>query len=364
MKIIQVISDSNIGGAGRYLLTFFQGVDKNNFGVYLPKGSKLIPEIERLGVFYRELDYIAEKSFDRRAVAELRRLLRADAPDIVHTHAAMSARIAAKFTKAKIVYTRHSVFEPAPRLTKFPLKQVNGSLNNFFSDKIIAVSPAAKDNLTAAGVPPDKIEVIYNGVFAAKTYQNLSELYAKYGLAETDFVAAIIGRLTPVKGHRYLLQAAEILRSHQEIKFIIAGTGECADEILAEVSARNLTNVVFAGFVREIDSIENIMDVQINASYGTEATSLSLLEGMSLGKPAIVSDFGGNPYVIENGVNGFVTAQKDPKAIAEKILILKQNKHLYAKMEKSAIEIYKTKFTAEKMTAEILDLYERVLKNG
>jgi glycosyltransferase involved in cell wall biosynthesis len=57
--------------------------------------------------------------------------------------------------------------------------------------------------------------------------------------------------------------------------------------------------------VSEIYKIENIMDLQINASYGTEATSLSLLEGMCLGVPAVVSDFGGNPYVIEDGKTAF-----------------------------------------------------------
>lgn len=47
------------------------------------------------------------------------------------------------------------------------------------------------------------------------------------------------------------------------------------------------------GFLNDVEPLMNAMDIQANCSFGTEATSLSLLQGMSLGKPAVVTDFGG-----------------------------------------------------------------------
>lgn len=81
-------------------------------------------------------------------------------------------------------------------------------------------------------------------------------------------------------------------------------------------------NLCFAGFVEDVTPLMNITDIQVNASYGTEATSLSLLEGMSLGIPAVVSDFGGNPGVITDGENGLITPQKDADALADALIRL------------------------------------------
>ena len=46
------------------------------------------------------------------------------------------------------------------------------------------------------------------------------------------------------------------------------------------------------GFRSDVAALLSILDVQLNVSYGTEATSMALLEGMSLGLPSIVSDYG------------------------------------------------------------------------
>ena len=71
------------------------------------------------------------------------------------------------------------------------------------------------------------------------------------------------------------------------------------------------------GFLSYVEPLMNAMDIQANCSFGTEATSLSLLQGMSLGKPAVVTDFGGNPGVIRDGENGFMVPIKDPAAMAD-----------------------------------------------
>ncbi len=80
--------------------------------------------------------------------------------------------------------------------------------------------------------------------------------------------------------------------------------------------------IIFTGFISDVDKLMSITDVQANASFGTEATSLALLEGMSLGIPAVVSDFGGNPGVIKNGQNGYIVPKQNSKALADNLEVL------------------------------------------
>jgi glycosyltransferase involved in cell wall biosynthesis len=167
-----------------------------------------------------------------------------------------------------------------------------------------------------------------------------------------------------VKGHQYVLAAAKILQEYREIKIIIAGAGQIENELRQTAREMGLNGCVFTGFVKDIYKIENIMDVQLNASFGTEATSLSLLEGMNLGIPAVVSDFGGNPYVIQNHENGIVVPKKNAKALADAILEIYRHPELYKKMSGRAVEIFNEKFTSKAMTANIESVYRELVKAG
>ena len=107
IKVLNIISDSNIGGAGRCVLNFLKYYDRNKFlvKVVVPRGSLLIPEIKKLATEYIEADSIAEKSFDKNAVKVLKKIIKEENPDIVHTHGNLSGRVAAKMCGKKIIYT-------------------------------------------------------------------------------------------------------------------------------------------------------------------------------------------------------------------------------------------------------------------
>ena len=112
-RILHIISDSNIGGAGRCLVNYLRHHDRSRFSVsvILPRGSLLIPQIAALDVPYIEVDGIAERSFSPAAVRALSRILKREQPHIVHTHGSFSGRIAAKLCGSRIVYTRHSALD-------------------------------------------------------------------------------------------------------------------------------------------------------------------------------------------------------------------------------------------------------------
>lgn len=364
-KIIEVSSDTNIGGAGKCLLILLKEFDRSKFDVslVLPKNSKLKPLVEELGVKVIEVDGISDKSLDFSAVKKLKKIFDVEKPDLVHTHASMSARIAARLSGAKVVYTRHSVFPPSPRISKGIGKKINGFINNFFADRIIAVAEAAKENLTATGVSEKKIDVILNGVYPLIPAADTSKIKERFGVLQNEKVISIVARLEDIKGHDYFIEAADILlKKGFKAKFIIAGTGSYEDHLKEKVKELGRENdILFTGFISDVDRLMNITDIQANASFGTEATSLALLEGMSLGIPAVVSDFGGNPGVIKNGINGFVVQKQNAERLADGIEQLLTDDVLYQKMSEQSKRVFSETFTAQAMTRNTENVYLKLL---
>ena len=328
IKVIEVSSDTNIGGAGKCLLTLLENFDYNTFDVkvVLPKNSLLKPHIDKMNIPVIEVDGIADKSLDFAAVKELRMIFKRERPDIVHTHASMSARIAAKQAGAKVVYTRHSVFEPSKKISRGIGKVINGMINNHYADSIIAVAEAAKDNLTDTGVKESKIKVILNGVDGLTPVSTDEKRIIKerFNLPDGYKAVSIVARLEDIKGHDYFIEAADrLLQKGIKARFYIAGTGSYEKHLKEKVKSMNRQEqIIFTGFISDVDKLMSITDVQANASFGTEATSLALLEGMSLGIPAVVSDFGGNPGVIKNGQNGYIVPKQNSKALADNLEVL------------------------------------------
>ena len=99
-------------------------------------------------------------------------------------------------------------------------------------------------------------------------------------------------------------------------------------------------------------------DIVINCSVGTETSSLALSEGMSLGKPAIVSNYGGNPYMVKHGVNGFIYECSDYRSLAKCIEKLCADVELYEKMSHESYERFKQELNAENMAQKTNKLYD------
>lgn len=364
IKVIQVSSDTNIGGAGKCILTFLEHYDRSRFdmAVVLPKNSLLREPVERLGVRVIEAEGINERSLGRQGIASLKKILKEEKPQVVHTHASMSARVAARLCGGcKIVYTRHSVFEPSPRISKGIGKMINGAVNNFLADRIIAVAEAAKKNLTDCGVSEKKIQVILNGIkpVAPMEEEEKEAVRRQYGIRPEQKVISILARLTPVKGHADLIDAAElVLKRGLSPVVLIAGTGECEEALRERIRYKGLEDhVKLIGFVEDVRGIVNITDISANASFGTEATSMALLEGMCLGKPAVVSDFGGNPGVIFPEQNGLLFPARNVSAMADCLTRLLTDQAAYEKMSLGAKKVFQEKFTARRYTDEIQQVY-------
>ncbi|MDE6107494.1 MAG: glycosyltransferase family 4 protein [Oscillospiraceae bacterium] len=365
IRVMNVISDTNIGGAGRVLINYLKYWDREHFdvSVALPRGSKLKEPLETLGGRVYEVDGMADKSLDFGAIKKLRALIRKVDPDIVHTHGSMSGRIAGRQEGKVVIYTRHSVFPTKGYLKSFPGKQLNGFLNHHYADQIVAVSPAAVDNLTEAGIDPKRVKVLMNGVepVERRGEAELAPLREKYGLGSDDFVLGILARIEDYKGHNDILDALKLLREKgKKPKLLIAGTGNYEEQVKAHCKELGLENqVVFLGFVSDVAPILSLLDVQLNASWGTEATSLALLEGFSMGLPAVVSDYGGNPWLMEDGVNGYTFPTRDAGALARCLETVMDRPDRGKALGEGAKKIYEEKFTARQFAKNTEEIYQK-----
>jgi len=376
-KILHVVTDTNIGGAGKLLLTFLANVSRTEFdvAVVLPAASLLKPELVKLGIKTIETKGISDKSFSLSGVKHLRAIFKKEQPHIVHTHAALSGRLAARLTKTsakskmKVVHTRHSVHtrqslreEPVYK-KHFPYKHIVGALNNYLSDIIVATSPVAKLSMVETGANQKKTIMIYNGIDGLRHISNEGKLAMrhKYGIAQEDFVCTILARIEVVKGHKSVLKAAEMVqREDKGVKFLIAGEGSEEGAMRQLAAELGLQNCIFTGFVKDVSEVLNITDLQLNASVN-ETTNLALLEGLSLGVPAIASDRGGNPFVINDGINGVLFEEGDYVALAKGILSLRGNPDELAKLSTKATEIFRERFDSKVMTAKVERIYRDLL---
>ena len=366
-KILNIISDTNIGGAGHATINYLKAMDKSEFSaaVVLPSGSLLKPKIEALGISVIEISAMADKSFDRAAISMLEAVISEQNPDIVHTHGSLSGRIAAKNCGKTVVFTRHSAFPFPSRIRKTPLRLLYKWLYEKFSDRIIAISPAGAELLTGIGVSPRKIDTMLNGCepLQKSGAAPCAVLREALGISGSDFVLGIIARIEDYKGHLDILEAMSILRSQGENpKLIIAGSGSFEDEVRARAAELRLCeNVIFTGFISDVALYMSILDVQLNASYISEASSVSIAEGLSLGVPCIASDCSGNPFMVTDGKSGLLFPPQNAQALAERILQLMKDPALLSALGAGAKREYEERFTLEKYARTIEDIYRKAL---
>ena len=369
IKVSEVLSDTNIGGAGRLLLTRFRLSDRGEFkqSIVLPKGSEL--ENCFLGLGYRatRMKYCMNKSFDVREVVSLYRYFKTTRPDIVNSHGCLSARVAARLAGVPVcIYTRHCAYTPSAIMKIKVAKALTRFFTTTFTDKIIAVADAAKENLTDIGIPSEKIEVIINGVLPIEKYDasKKASLRRKLSIDEDAFVCGICARLEDCKGIDVLLRAArKLLRSNNGKKyyFMIVGKGSLDTKLRELSDALGISsNVMFCGFAEDVTPYLNCFDLNVNCSRGTETSSLALSEGMSIGLPCIASDWGGNPYMVKDGYNGFIFKTDDFLSLADRIELLSTDKDLYKRMSENAYRRYCDELTAERMTRKTEELYSKL----
>lgn len=371
IKVLNIISDTNIGGAGKCVITYSNNYDKEKYEIVvaMPENSLLKPEIEKAGVRVIELQGLRDKSLDIPAIKKIRKIINEEKPDIVHTHASLSARIAARqYKDCKIVYTRHCDFPISSKYKYKIVRLLNKKINEGLTDKVIATSEQAKENLIKQGLSEEIITTILNGVNQMPEIleEEKKKLREKYLIEDSEIVVGYLARIEELKGHKYFIEAAKIIsdKFKGKYKFLIMGSGSYEEEAKKLVQDLGLENIViFTGFIKNVHEMLNIIDLQINASYLSETTNLSLLEGMSLGIPTVATKCGGTPKMIKDYENGILVEKADSNSLANGIINIMKDKEKFQYMKKRSKEIYEERYTSKVYAKNIEKVYESLVNN-
>lgn len=365
IRVIHILTDKNIGGAGRWLLNYLKYHNQALFDVMVvvPNDSLLKEPLKNLkfsGII--DICDMDERSLSFNDIAKFKKIFKEFRPDIVHTHASLSARIAARLSGVKyVINTKHCLENPTNNPIKRSLIKL---INKMFSDKIIAVSKAVEISMLEANIDKKQIVTIYNGIEPSKRLSNeeINNIKAQYGIKSEESVVGIAARLEAVKDISTFIKAAKEIvekrnKSSKPVKFIIAGSGSLENQLKAQVNALGLDNeVIFTGFVKDIEKLMSIFDINVISSI-QEALCISIIEGMGMGIPAVGTDAGGVNEVILDNITGSLVKCGDYEALASKITYILDNKSLYELYSKNSIEHIKDKFLAEEMTKKIEQLY-------
>ena len=362
-RLLLVLSDANIGGAGRWLLTYLKAADVQRFDIViaLPENAALRKEITALGFPVYEMG--SERSFSFRNTLLALKLMLSLRPDVVNTSASLSARIAATLARVPVrLYTRHCVYEPHKIFKWQAVRIGHRLLFRLLSPHAVAVAPEAKDDLVAMGVPPKRIHVIPNGVFPVR-YDIEAAERIKHRFHITDgLTVAICVRLEKDKSVHTLIEAiAELKQQNHTLHALIVGCGSEENSLKQLAIQKDVTDRVhFCGFVSDVSPYLSAADLYANCSVGSEATSLAIAEAMSLSLPVVASDYGGNPHMVKDGVNGIIVRKSDPRELAGALLIL-SDKALLERFGKASYSRYTAYYQAETMARQYESLYQTLL---
>jgi glycosyltransferase involved in cell wall biosynthesis len=365
MKILHVNTHINAGGIGQYILSLTRALKNQGIEcIVASSGGDFEAELKSHGIVHRYLD-IKTKSFLSpkvlRAVSGLSGLIKKEKIDLIHAHTRVS-QAAANFTSHRTgipyVSTCHGYFKT--RLSR--------RLFDTWGARVIAISGAVKTHLEKDfGINEKRIELIYNGVdidrfslnYSAKETANAK---IALGLRESPVIGTM-GRLSPVKGQRYLIEAMRyVISKHKEAQCLVIGSGREENMLKNLAKKAGLEDSIkFAGAAyADIPLYLSCIDIFILPSI-TEGFGLVLLEAMSAGKPCIGSDTGGINEIIKDGISGLLVPVGDAEAIGGAISRLLDDKILSYEMGRNGKEIVKEKFSINLMANKMIKFYREVI---
>ncbi len=269
----------------------------------------------------------------------------------------------------KVFFTDHTSHTTAGLPPKAPLlKRLGGRLLTWPITGYLGVSRYALEWSKAVGhCPPGKFDVLYNGV-VLPSLDGAEELgrrfRARHGIPADRELVVQVASLAPEKGTEDLLEAARlVLRERPGTHFAFVGDGKRAAEYREWTRSAGLESAVsWTGLVSSPvgEGAYAAADVVCLASRWYEAFALSLIEGMSVGRPVVATAVGGNPEALEDGVDGYLVPRQDPPALAARLLRLLEDAALRRAMGEHARRKVEERFTLSTQVSELLRRHYRL----
>lgn len=281
----------------------------------------------------------------------LYRVFMRSVPDVVHCHnatAAIFAALPARLAGVKtVIVTRHGLVKPPYQLRR----ELKFALASRWCDWIVGVCEGTRSNLLAAPFAArDKIIQIYNGASPADI--------RAVPRPKTGFTFLHVGRLAPTKDHATLLRAVALTRKrHPDVRLWVVGDGPL------EFSLRKLStelglneSVTFFGEQANVSPFLLAADLFVISSV-TEGLPVSLLEAMSVGLPAVVTDVGGMGEIARLSGAAALVPPSDPEGLAGALCDAITRSRELPKKGQLASSCYEQYFRPERMLDEYMNLY-------
>ncbi len=247
-------------------------------------------------------------------------------------------------------------------------RYINGVENDLITEawRVIVCTGFMKGEVEyALHAPPDKIDIIYNGINAEKfdfdfTFAEREAFRAQFAAPE-EKVVMFVGRGVREKGAHVLIDALPRVRArYHDCKLVIAGGGY-RQHLMDQARALGMErHVFFTGFIPD-DSLLRLYKVADLACFPSlyEPFGIVALEAMAAKTPLVVSNAGGLPEVVQNEVTGLVTLADNPDSLAEGILHLLYDPEFARHLAENAFARVQTVFDWDVIAAETEAVYAR-----
>lgn len=353
-----------IGGTEMVIKNLVEGIDKTKFDVEIlciePKLGPFGEQLTEKGIKITNLHWLG--GFDTRLIKRIRQYIKQNKIDVLHCHQYtpwVYGTMAAAFSKAKVIFTEHGRFYPDS--SSWKRKFINPVLLAF-TDHITAISKATKQALVDFEyIPAKKIEVIYNGIKPLIADENkVKQLREQYEIPADEKILGTVARLDPIKNQTMMIEAfSMVLKECPNTYLFIVGDGEEREKLENLVDRLHIRcNVIFTGYIAKPVNYIALFDIFLLSSL-SEGTSMTLLEAMSLGKPSVVTDAGGNPEVIESGVSGLISTNNHALKYSQNILkAINTFKNIAWK--ENSLNTFNERFHMKKMTKNYQSIYGEV----
>jgi len=383
--VVHIITRMILGGAQENTLYTVEGLDRRGWETLLVTGPALGPEGElinralRNGVRLEIVDAMRREinpARDASAYLALKRIIKRERPDIVHTHsskAGILGRAAARACRAPvIVHTIHGLpFHPYQNRLVSRLYTALERWAGGMTDSIITVCDAMADKAAAAGVAPrGKFRTIYSGMevdtfLDAKKHR--AAVRAQLGIPPDAPVVGKVARLFHLKGHKYLIEAMPaVVERFPETRFLFVGDGILRDALAARAERLGvLENIVFAGLVEpgRVPAMIGAMDLLVHCSL-REGLARVLPQALLAGVPVISYDIDGAGEVVIDGETGWLLEAQAVDRLAEAVAEALSAPEKAAATAARGRELCRRMFKVDTMVDEIVSLYEQLVAGG
>lgn len=260
----------------------------------------------------------------------------------------------------KSLYILHTSPQDSQSEPKWKRMVVRFAYGLFFckTSWLITVSDHARKSIAQAwAVPKDTLHVVYSTMGDV--------IHADENIQHKARIVLTLGHVVHYKNpFGWIKIAKQVLATpnFSDVQFVWAGEGDLLEDCRNAVSAEGLEHTInFLGLKQEVATYYRLCTVYFQPSY-IETLGLSVLDAMRNGRPCIVSNRGGLPEVVEDGVCGWVVNPDDLTLMSKKLCALLSDVELQARMGEAAKSTYAKRFNAQAWERRMADIHMAIME--